>query len=1184
MKNLKFLVGLLAVVSISPSAFSASLSLSKNPDVASKPAIDLIDGEGNPLSQGQVSSLLAQQKDTSIYHPKADNSRLWEPKAHTGTDENSHGYPANGATVRFVKDEAYNRFTYMARVQDPRNPRKYFRFAISRFTHAMLMRAALLRKLGYLVTSPKFYNNLTVSFRSKEEMEEFLRVSQEESINDFEGRKWITAKDEAKFTVTFSNATLEPARPEYFDVHWAFVPNPEDPRQRAMVQNLGQYRAFRGLIVPFVLVDVPESVNRFSPKFGHIQSDSIIMTHEKASTFRTCGLDDAKWVVRRLSYFKQQDWEEIVRLGQFPKEIDHMVLARLLHRVQNMFELFGIEPQERLQMPDLNYTSPSGLVKDGKVTQEFVEGYPQRFAHGDRESPFTEADIGRYVSIEALSTGLKYALDQVNKKLVVQDVADLALKRQKEFQQRVIDHIRTRPNEILEYKLESWGGPVANFDIGASRHVTTGTYYDSHAPIQLVDTVNVGGTVGYFRAIDGMVTISNAFAGMIPTIGGNVSYNRTFNHVRPIESLKQATEYDWGKLYVPGFMNSLAGILEAEDFDPTKCQADLAKLAKEKGVEVTALPDEDQAKCRQPLHRFITELKDGEIFTITDSLVVGGYVNIYSPLDILLGLSPLGFLNSVSFGFDSSKALILKQTNVLRTSKGLQIISRTADSSTIGAQFDLNYWLNLLRIRAETKNTEIHSIPYLIDYNAELAQYVDKNDPNGKKIADRGKNLKAALHALFAENDMELFNAFFKDRRFEVDHKLTTSELQVKLLTERFTRMNEGHLLKIRYPANPDYPNLKPEDEEVTIFSYKKGRLIGRNIIDFFSDFIDGLFKRVGILSRPKATNPADTPFGKGHWKIVTTESDLTKNGEKYPSVSFVQEVWGGWKLKKNDFLKLIDEITTQFRNVNLGSHRIIEPEAFINVTSVDFYRITANLSITEDGMNRIRDLLLQPEKANLDRDADRMSRERDQAMNPLARFGAGISQGIGTISDKYQGKYLPSDRGLYEEIVALMGRGSYQQGQSEYMGACKEEALRAQNGGRSADTVEHNPTVAGMLYRTEYECLASWMSRLIQLKRAYPDEDRQRQTEWTTEVLWTMSENIPLPYILEFVGKKNFIFFIRVNGFRAGDEDGDLEFFSNSAGDPAKDFEVANGIIDLYSKKTGIAPLELRRTQGSFQ
>jgi hypothetical protein len=70
----------------------------------------------------------------------------------------------------------------------------------------------------------------------------------------------------------------------------------------------------------------------------------------------------------------------------------------------------------------------------------------------------------------------------------------------------------------------------------------------------------------------------------------------------------------------------------------------------------------------------------------------------------------------------------------------------------------------------------------------------------------------------------------------------------------------------------------------------------------------------------------------------------------------------------------------------------------------------------------------------------------------------------------------------------------------------------------------------------------------------------------------------------LKLLGEENYIFFVRINGFRAGDEDGDLEYFSNTLGDPKKNIEYANGLIQMFATKTRISPIELDRSQGSFR
>lgn len=55
------------------------------------------------------------------------------------------------------------------------NPSQYFRLAVSRNTHSAMMRAALLRKIGYYVPSPKFYKNLKVFFKNEKEKNLFFR-------------------------------------------------------------------------------------------------------------------------------------------------------------------------------------------------------------------------------------------------------------------------------------------------------------------------------------------------------------------------------------------------------------------------------------------------------------------------------------------------------------------------------------------------------------------------------------------------------------------------------------------------------------------------------------------------------------------------------------------------------------------------------------------------------------------------------------------------------------------------------------------------------------------------------------------------------------------------------------------------------------------------------------------------
>jgi hypothetical protein len=109
-------------------------------------------------------------------------------------------------------------------------------------------------------------------------------------------------------------------------------------------------------------------------------------------------------------------------------------------------------------------------------------------------------------------------------------------------------------------------------------------------------------------------------------------------------------------------------------------------------------------------------------------------------------------------------------------------------------------------------------------------------------------------------------------------------------------------------------------------------------------------------------------------------------------------------------------------------------------------------------------------------------------------------------------------------------------------------------------------------------------MDKLMTLAATYPQKDEAEQVRWMTQVLYILDEYIPVAQILNYLGQENFIFTIRINGFRTGDEDADLEYFSNSVGEPKKNIDYANGLFQMFANKTGITPVEIDRSLGGFK
>lgn len=1121
-------------------AFEANPSVSIPSSVTKKPASDLLDASGNPLDPGQAASLVGQGVDLSTLNPK--DNLFWQNRSYSASDADQRSYPSSKVGVRFLSFEAEIRTSAaMLRVQSLENPKLFFRMSLSRYTHGTLMRAALLRKLGYFLPSPKHYRDLRVQFADAEEKKIFLESVQNTLAVDFESRGWIRSDNSQDHSLVLSSAILEPAQEEYFDIHWGFAPNPDDPDQLPLVQRYSRFRAYRALLMPYVLVDFPESMNRFSPKLGSILSGFVVFNHPSANSFSAAAIEDLRWLFRRLGKLKFEDFKEIVEIADFPKELKELALAKLTHRVKNGFELLEMKPDVILPETNLKISSPSGLVKEGTVEAEFFEGYPFRYSHGQRESPFEDGDFNRYLKIRGKSVALGYALSELNKKLMVLGAEQILADRRETLQQRIIEHIRNNPRAPFNQPVEAWGGPVMGFNVSANRVVAAGTYYGSTAAVQLVDNLSVGAALGWVATLEGIPQVK-------PNLGANLSFQRDFTHVRPILSLEMANKFSWKDVVIPHFMKDISQVLKGTDL-------------------VAGSKPEDPS--RHPLDVFLTNLAEGEVFTITDSVTLSGNVKANAGLDALGGFSPFSVVASIGIGADATR-VTLKQTSFIKTSQGIQVFVRSQNSKILGMTLDVNYFINLLKIRAQKQKSHILSDAFVIDYNpAESALYLEGDPENlpeeGLKFIEKRDKLRRSLLALFRTHDPEMLYGSFPFQKFDIEHKLNTKQTSAKFLWMRAQKFSEDHWLEIKYPRSEANPDLDPEKEKITLYRNRKGELFGRDILGLVTEGLEAGISQSGnnvSLGSPADPNPANVPFGKAYWRMVTTEGDLTpvleSGREPWPSVSVLTHVWGGWNLKRDSFLKLLDEIQDPMTQSGLYSYRLIEKEAFLQVKSIDFYRITQQLSLLPGGVQKIQDLLLQPETQGQIKDE-----------NGIKGFFQRLSEKLGGASAR------AGDREMFNTLMGILGNGDPAAGRKKFNKQCKLDQTRDRGG---------VPTTPGYWVNgVYYECLVPWVNQLLHKAAHFPG-DKAAQIQWTNEVLFILDQQIPWPQLLKYLGPQNFIFFVRINGFRSGDEDGDLEYFSNSVGDPAENSEYANGLVNMLAQKTRISPVELDRSQGGFR
>lgn len=1086
------LQGCLAYAQVSGKAVSIGLP-SATPSIK-KPASDLI-YNGSLIDATEAANLATRGVDISVFNPEPN--KMWQDRSYPISDAETREYPTANDGVKFLGHEAGVKFTSLFSVQS-NSTGKTFRLGLSRYSQPMMMRAALLRKLGYFVPSPKYYSNLTVTFETEDEKLEFIAQAEMDTSSDFESRNWVKNHPNNKAALILSSATLETVSPDYFDLPWGLAPNPDDPAQVSTVQRFSNHRAYRALILPYSVVDVPESINRYSVKAISVASGFGIIPYFMADSFQAAAYEDVRWIMLRMAKLTDQDLKDVVAEGQYPPAIAELVLRKLKLRIRSLGEVLSVPVQ--IANPTLDLTTTDLLVVKGKVMKEFVAGYPQRFSHGERTSPYQDGDFARFLSVEGKTAVIRNLITKLNDRLQVMTVSDHAAQYQQDTYNRIINHYRNNPTKPYARKVDQWGGPIGGLNLRASRYVSTGTYNGSNAPVQLVDQLSMSAGIGYFHALDGIQKYT-------PIASGNLSVTRDYTHVRPILSIKEGTKEPWKSLVVPQYMRGLSNIIG------------LDKVELEGGM------------TQDGLQKFLGDLRPGEVFTITDSIALSASLSAVSSLDVLFGLTPFNFINSVTLGADASR-VILRQIQFLKTDSGVHVYVRTMKNRGQGLEVNVNYFIQVLKIRAESKGSNIISDGFVIDYDPTLAADADPESEQGKKFIEAGKKLKLALIPLIRNNDPELLYNVFADKKFYIEHELKAKETQAHFLAWRFGNFNEDHLVTIQYPRSPEAPDLDPKDEEAVIFLHKRGEIKGRDLLAFGFSIVDGIlqyFKKDYNVSRGFGDNPANVPLGKAYWRVVNSETDLSKL-DPYPNVSIIQHVWGGWKLKKEKFFKIIKEIKKEFEGTPVANYSLIDAREFQNMKSLDFYRITANLSILNGGLENIKKLLEQPNVPDA-------RRKKDMA--------------------------------FYNQILKLIG-------EDNYLRTCLIERRRRAGQVKGIDAVDP--------YKgNDYRCLTRDMRGLISLANAIPKDQRQ-MAQWNSKVISTLDDVLTTPQLLKLVGEQNSIYLVRVNGFRPGDEDGDLEYFSNTYGAPEEDYAVAGGIISLYARKTGIVPTELDRTIGGYQ
>ena len=844
------------------------------------PSNDLIHPELGHLTSEQAWQLQNSESaplDLSILNPL--ESEVWKNKADTILDTSIDEIQVSGETeLVFLGVLSSQSGTLRFTVLD-NTTGHILNVVLDKNLHTLLLRKNLLRKLGYVIPSMKYKKQVKVAFSSQDEKDHFLsRVIPENTFGA--PARWVVKDTE----LTLDLQDVIVMLPKYGDhYNLSFGVPPKTLTSRTL----------RSLVVPYSLLDLNESINTFSYKAARQEEDSIELSHFTLADMNT-SVDDAKWILNRMKDLSRKDIEEIVEKSYFPKDVAALLVEKLIARRDNIMEKFDIDVETIKFNPKI---SIGDNLKKGRLLKENYDGYASRFAYGDPDSPFRELKYSLLSKLQ--SDAIDVILRQVNTRLSVFDVNDARLDYHKDqFEQGLNHYIDT--GEFLEQKVGTWVSPIVNGSVILSRDVVVGNHQGSDNLVQTSDVFGYAVSLGTNVGIEGLPVGYSALA------RGQVSYLKTYSHLKPVRSLKESLKQPYKNMIVSLLKKNLQRRLE-----------DLSKLGD--------MEDEEQRndKIKLIADEINKNLGVGESLIITEKLtpsflVKGGY----------------SWVNTkVSLAVDT-RSVLVKRTHLFRKDADtIQVYVDNGKLGDLGVSIELNSYIPVTKLNFKVAKGKFNVSLYTVNVNS---------DPDLNPELFKGVN---AIFSLLEDGSKELLENYKSP--YKISNKFLDKSSKYSFLNWRMKKLKKrGH-----------FSVFTPEKYEAKFFKYTFQQMIGLNNWSFARDIANYYLSKVTehiSLRNDVWKKPSQTFYGVSEVAGVRFESrfDDTKNGrEKFPDTFMAIELnKEGWKIKEKKLKSMIKEINTDF-----GS-KIFTDSDIDDATDLKLYSIVVGLNIYKKGVWNILD------------------------------------------------------------------------------------------------------------------------------------------------------------------------------------------------------------------------------------
>lgn len=888
-----FAIGFFGVMPLSSSmAWSSSVPIPMQRVQA--PAVDLVH-RGEIAERDSLLSLAQSGLDLSLLRPAS--SQLWDDSISPvllAPEQNCEGFEFRIETL--VRSP--NRLV-VAQVE--RSDARFARASFSLDNRMVAMTAHLLRKLGYQVPQPKLCDRFTLNFTNERAKLSFLDTLSDRTLTTRD--RWISSQTETQ--VVFHDVVLEPDQVQVLGVHWHVMPE----------EVLRGRRVLRSLIAPLSLLYIPESINLYSPELGRVLSEHLVLQHPSADSFAETSIDDLRWIGRKLLALSAEDWRSVVEESRWPAPIQRVLFEKLISRRNQLISLLSISapvlgpPQLELNLecvPRTRENAANCVVWDGKVTKEFIPGFATRFSFGDPDSPLRGSEVARLLKIQVLSEAINFAVTNLSG-ILNRSESQVVTEHRQALVETAIGNANN--NQVSQSSLAVFAGPMYGLNISASRNLVTGTYYGSDSKVQLVDTISITASLGFFVALDVAPVV-------VPGVSGNVMLTRSYIHVRPVQSVLEADRRNWLQLIVPRFMRQVASVLDETQTDS--------------------------------LQKFSEQLREGEVFTVVDSLSfrtrLGLSIPLFQLVNPVIGLVSTAGVYGQWDGAITGRVMLMKKKD-----DKLQVLHQRMRTSAFGIGFDFNFIVNIIHASRDWRRARGNTRAYELDLNVPVTEEV------------RYRRTIIMLRSLFKANNTELLEQELRPVR--LDHELSGQLSQLRFLFWNRTGYEELHRMRViprvREDAPSDIQAQNPEQFARTLVSHRVISLRGSNYQDFVSGLISGVLPVVGgVFSSRAGPNPANSFMGQARWSSIGTEAEMTPGRPTRPMVT-VEHFESGWIRSPRAIVNRIR--AWEMDAVGSSGRRLFRPELLAQTSRLEMYEVRSTLLLYESAMNMILEQLQNP-------------------------------------------------------------------------------------------------------------------------------------------------------------------------------------------------------------------------------